>query len=278
MNKNYEAYLISENKSENTIKNYLRNVEDFFKFCNKADEDVTIEDMIAYKGSIVHYAPATVAIRLNSIKSYFNYLYMINAIPTNPTVNVTIPKVKNKVKPYITAEDIKALINSTSSIRNKVIISLTTSTGMRMEEMANITVKQYEDMKAYGKRNITIVGKGNKERSIYINDKTMEYIDEYLAKRAHKSEYLIESNYGNVLDDSNLNKTLKTIARKAGLPYWEDISMHWLRVAFATIANAKGCDIPTISAALGHSSIAITSRYIKTCQSDIDEAMRNMIF
>lgn len=277
MNKTYINWLKADKKSEKTIKDYTRHIEEFLNWINKPEEEITKADIIGYRASISNYSSATVAIKVNAIKSYFRFLEDIGVIEENITAKIKAPKAENKVKPYITSEDISKLIEATPSRINKAIIATLASTGMRKAEISSITINQWNEMKNNGIRTITIVGKGNKERMIYINDTAMKYIEEYLACRDNQS-YLFETNLGNELDDSNLNKMLKKSAVAAGLPYAKDLTVHGLRVACATIMNANGVDVPTISASLGHSSLAVTTRYIKTAQFDINNAMANIKF
>lgn len=278
---NYESYinyLKAERKSENTIKNYSKYVKEFLEYAQKNENEITKQDLINYKGSLTDYSLASIGLRVNAVNSYFKYLNKVDAIETNPAIDFNAPKVKNKVKPYITKEEIRALVDNAYSARDKAVIATVATTGMRMEEMSSITMTQWNEMKEYGSRNITIIGKGDKERVIYINDLAMSYIEAYLAKKRENSVYLFESHRGNKLDDANLNRMLKNSAKKAGLRYWKEISMHYLRVAFATTANDNGIDTPTISAALGHASLATTTRYIKTNQNKIDNAMNTVTF
>lgn len=278
MNKNYVVWLQSDKKSDNTIKNYVKYINAFLNYVNKDEKDVTVEDLLDYRGTISNLSSASISLQINSIKSYFRFLEEMGIVEKNIFEKVKAPKVNNKVKPYITKEDISNLIKNADSIRDMAIIATTASTGLRMAELCSITNKQWEDMKKYGTRIITIVGKGNKERTVFINDMVMNYVEKYLPTKKNTSGFVFESHEGNALDESNFCKTLKATAKRANLPYCDDISMHWLRTAFATIANANGVDIATISSALGHSSIAITSRYIKTNQSNINEAMNMMQF
>lgn len=278
---NYESYinyLKAERKSENTIKNYSKYVKEFFEYVQKNENEITKQDLINYKGSLTDYSLASIALRVKAVNSYFKYLNKVDAIETNPAIDFNAPKVKNKAKPYITKEELRALVDNAYSARDKAVIATVATTGMRMEEMSSITMTQWNEMKEYGSRNITIVGKGDKERVIYINDLAMSYIEAYLAKKRKNSVYLFESHRGNKLDDANLNRMLKNSAKKAGLRYWKEISMHYLRVAFATVSNDNGVDVPTISAALGHASLATTTRYIKTNQNRINEAMNTFTF
>lgn len=273
MNKNYIVWLKSDKKSDNTIKNYVKYINNFLTFVNKDDIDITVEDFLRYKDTISNLSSASIALQINAIKSYFRFLEEMEIIAKNPIAKAKTPKIKNKVKPYIKAEDISALLKAARTNRDKAIILTTASTGMRFCELSSITTEQWNEMKYYGQNTITIIGKGDKERTICFNDCVIEAIDNYLSSKTVTSGYVFESFEGNPINIANLDSTLKVIARKANLPYCEDISMHYLRVAFATISNTNGVDIATISAALGHSSIAVTSRYIKTQQENINNAM-----
>lgn len=278
MNKTYIDYLIANRKSENTVATYTRHIQAILNFINKPDNEIIYTDLLTWQRSVSNLSSSTVALQINAIKSYFNYLENVGAIKDNPASKLTLPKVKNKVKPYCTTEMVSNIINNARSPRDKAVLSLVASTGLRMSEMATITMKQWEDMKRYNARNITIVGKGDKERSIYINDMVMNAIDEYIAHKKRSEKYLFESNGGKVMDDSNLNKMIKKTAQRANIPFWNDMSCHTLRAAFATIASDKGVPVAVISSALGHASLTTTTKYIKTCQEQINETMNNMIF
>ena len=278
MNKTYIDYLIANRKSENTVATYTRHIQAILNFINKPDNEITYTDLLTWQRSVSNLSSSTVALQINAIKSYFNYLENVGIIKDNPASKLTLPKVKNKVKPYCTTEMVSNIINNARSPRDKAVLSLVASTGLRMSEMATITMKQWEDMKRYNARNITIVGKGDKERSIYINDMVMNAIDEYIAHKKRSEKYLFESNGGKVMDDSNLNKMIKKTAQRANIPFWNDMSCHTLRAAFATIASDKGVPVAVISSALGHASLTTTTKYIKTCQEQINETMNNMIF
>lgn len=278
MEKNYVDYLIANRKSENTIKNYTRHIQNFLNFIGKSEKDINFSDLISWQRSISNLSSSSMALEINAIKNYFKYLKAAGLIDTNPAEDLVLPKVKNKVKPYCTVENVSAIINNAHSFRDRAILSLVASTGIRMSEMATITMEQWNNMKRYNGRNITILGKGNKERIIYINDMTMKAIDDYVVHKKKTTKYLFESNGGKPMDDSNLNKMIKNTAYKANIPFWDKMTCHTLRAAFATIASDKGVPVAVISTALGHSSLATTTRYIKTCQEQVNNVMNNMIF
>lgn len=280
MNKNYIAWLVGDKKSENTIKNYVKYVEKFLEHTGKSETEITKQDFIAYKASIANLSSASMALQINSIKSYFRFLKEMDIIVVNPIEDMKAPKIKNKVKPYMTEADMRALLDHVASARDRALVALMASTGLRMFEMSEITMTQWMEMLANNNRQIVVTGKGDKERAIYINDMVMEYVEQYLSRRKNmdKAVYLFETLCGNTLDDSNLNKMLKRSAMRANLPYADKVTCHALRAGFATIASSKGVPVAVISASLGHSSISTTSRYIKTCENDINNTMMNMVF
>ena len=137
--------------------------------------------------------------------------------------------------------------------RNYAITTLFLNCGMRLSELVGIDLKDI----AWDECQLNVIGKGNKERTIYVNKLAEYYINEYLSKN-----YKNKNNKNNLFitaDESSLRKSLILSATKSNLSYAKEISPHWLRVFWATNALEKGIDLATIRDALGHSNISITS-------------------
>ena len=268
----YIDYLRAVQKSDNTIKSYTIHINEMLNFINKNENDITYVDLLRWQGSLSNNSPATVNLKISAVKSYFKYLKVIGAIENNPAND--LEKVKNnpKVKQYVSAEDMKNIIDKMYTYQGRAIVALMASTGIRYSEMANITMEQYR-IAINGDRSVVIVGKGNKERTIYINKSSERYIEDYLSKN-YKSKKENDKLFASA-DESSLRKSLILAATKANLPYAKSISPHWLRVFWATNAIENGVDIATIRDALGHSDISVTSRYIKSCDKKVKQAMVN---
>lgn len=274
MNANYVSYLEADKKSERTIKEYTKYVGQCLKFIGKPEADVTFSDLTNWKNSISHLSAASMGIQISAVRSYFSFLLKIKSVKENPALELSKPQIKNKEKPFCSVETIKALIDNAYSSRDRAIIATVASTGLRMSEMASITMEQYNRMNQYGVRDIVICGKGDKERTVYINDMAKAAIDEYVVKRkTSNADRLFESYRGNVINDGNLNRMLKNTARKANLPFWKEMSCHVLRAAFATNNAIAGTPMPVIRDMLGHSSLSTTSRYCKTNNAEIQKYM-----
>lgn len=276
MNNTYIDYLKAMHKSENTIKSYITHINEMLSIIGKPESEIKYVDLLEWMKKISSNSPATINLKISSVKSYFKYLKKIGVISSNPALE--LEKVKNnpKEKQYVSSEDMKNIIKNMYTAEGKAIVALMASTGLRYTEMANITLEEYKIALATD-RSIVIVGKGNKERKIFVNDTAKYYIDDYLSKN-YKNKKGTDKLFVTA-DESCLRRSLIRAANKANLPYANSISPHWIRMFFATNSLEHGVDLATIRDALGHSNIAVTSRYVKSCDNKIRNVMsQDMIF
>lgn len=279
MNANYINYLKADKKSPRTIAEYTKYINQMLEFVGKDEGDITYTDLVNWKASISHLSPNTICLQIAAIKSYFGFLEEAEIITSNPATKIKRPAKKAKEKHYPEAWMIRAMIDNARTIRDKAIIMLFATTGLRVSELTGLTLEQYKHMGGSDGREITIVGKGAKERTIYINDEVKELIDMYIPNRPVNScSKLFVSFQGGEIHSNNLSQTLKHIAKNSGIPFWNDISSHWLRVSFATLQSEAGTPVATIQAAMGHASLATTSVYIKHSQARINNAMKTVAF
>ena len=282
MNINYITYLQSQSCSPLTVKNYTKYINMALNYINKLDSDITYIDLVNWKNTFSNLKPNSQNIRISAIKSYFCFLQKAGIIAFNPANELEKRKVRDcdvKQKPYIEAHYLRDMVNNARTIRDKAIILLFATTGLRVSELTSITIEQYNNMSGNDGRELTIVGKGNKARRVYINDEVKDMIDTYLKTRP-QSEHnnLFLSFQGGPIHGNNLSQTLKTVAKNAGYPQWQDICNHALRSAFATTKAEQGTPLTTIQAAMGHSRLDTTLIYIKCNQGAINNAMANMAF
>lgn len=279
MIKAYENYMKSEKMSESTIRVYTTQINQMLDTINKSEQDITYLDLIDWKAGIINQASSTVAIKIAAVKSYFQFLENAGIVKTNPSKNLKRPdKIKNKEKPYMSEDDAKKLVDNTRTIRDKAMFKFLLSTGVRFCEMANITVNDYKAAMAKDRVVNLAVTKGDKGGNIYINHSTEEAITAYLRTRNDSCPYLFASFKGSKLSDNSVSHTIKVTAKRAGLSYWNELSCHCLRAACATIMSDKNVPVATISKVLRHSSLSVTTRYIKSSQENINNATALMEF
>lgn len=276
MENSYISYLEAMHKSENTIKSYNTHINEMLNIVGKSENEIKYVDLLEWMKKISNNSPATINLKISAVKNYFKYLKKIEKIESNPAAELEKVKDNPKEKQYVSAEDMKSIIQNMYTAEGKAIVALMASTGLRYTEMANITLDEYINALATD-RSIVIVGKGNKERKIFINDSARFYIDQYLSKN-YKNKKNTDKLFVSA-DESALRKSLIRAATKANLPYAKSISPHWVRMFFATNSLEHGVDLATIRDALGHSNITVTSRYVKSCDNKIKNVMsRDMIF
>lgn len=279
INPNFITYLNSRQYSNNTIESYSKTIEDFLNFVNKPENEVNPFDVMNWMTEIGKTLSASsVCLKLSSIKTYFDFLATFGLIEKDPTMKIKSPKKHNKPKHYMNVQMVHDMIDSCKNNRDKAIITTFALTGMRVSELTELTLQQYQDMKARGDNQILIIGKGNKERYIVFNAEVQMAIDNYLCTwlEPRNCDKLFLSFWGNEIARNNLNGTLKSVAKDAGIPFWKDVSNHALRSACASIYAESGMPVANIRDMLGHESIATTSRYIKASQSVTSQAVLNM--
>ena len=263
----FEEYLSYEKKfSINTISAYLKDIESFQKFLfdngTKVSKEINysfIRQWIVYL-SENKYSKTSINRKIASLKSYFNFLVNIEKIDSSPLKGHKNLKSSSKIViPFSEDEVIEVFENfksSNISERDKLIIEMFYSTGIRREELINIKIEDiFHDQSL-----IKILGKRNKERLIPMLPRLSKNIRTYV-KDNNMSKFLFESKKSKKISVSTvyrlINKYFRLVSTKV------KVSPHVLRHTFATHMINNGADINTIKEILGHSSLSSTQIYTK---------------
>ena len=299
------------NKSPNTIKEYNYDLATFLKFIKvhfkMTDEEdfskITIKDIplstikqiklddihafVSYLTNTYHSKAATRARKASSIRVFFNYLSQkANLIEFNPAQNLETPKLDKRLPKYLSLEDSKKLLNVAGSDDNRnnkrdyAIITLFLNCGMRLSELVGINIKDIN----FSECQMTVIGKGNKERTIYLNKACMTAINNYLAVRPVEGIKTDKANSKNALFLSERKerisrRTVQYIVdkelRAAGLDT-NKYSVHKLRHTAATLMYQYGkVDIRALQEVLGHESISTTEIYTHVANVQARSAIEN---
>ena len=256
MSNNLELF-IGTLRSDNTKNSYRKDLKAMFKHIAKSETEIELVDLLGWVSAMNEsdLATSTIARRIGTAKKYFDFLIEIDVVDKNPAKKLTPPKIVNKVEPTLTVEDVNKIMSCTTNARDRAIIAMLASTGMRISELINITLDDIEgDV-------IHIIGKGSKRRMVHINAKTKEYLNDYLKVRKDGIDNLFVSNRCTPMVADNINHTLKTLASKAGVD--KNVHNHSLRHLFATSMLDHNISLERIQLCLGHSNITTTTRYAK---------------
>tara|TARA_A100001234_G_scaffold4023_1_gene3268 strand:+ start:5343 stop:6242 length:900 start_codon:yes stop_codon:yes gene_type:complete len=265
-------YLLKEKSfSIHTIKAYQNDIQKFIDFLT--ENSLAIET--ATKSDIRNFlsfqydkglTKKTVARRLASIKSFYKYLVNIEFIDKNPSLFLQSPKLSKKLPNFIDEKIIDELmnqpdLNTDKGLRDKAIMELFYSTGMRLSELINLNIESINPDNYL----VKVIGKGNKERLIPFGKRAKFCLDNYLKKRALAFK---TSSKGTPLFVNSKNRRVpqRTIQRRIGnyiklVAEGKRLGPHILRHTFATHLMNRGADIRAVGDLLGHSNLSSTQVY-----------------
>lgn len=269
MNNNIKRFL-GGFESEDTRISYESDLNQFFDFVNTEETKIAYGEVYDWKSEMVKrgYASATIARKLTAIKSYYDFLCKVGTMTLNPATTIKSPTIKNKKKDYVPMKEAKNLLTEASNPRDKAIIAIYLSTGMRVSELINLSLEQYNS------QTVTIKIKGDRERKIYFNEECRKIVDEYIKVRKNSGiPNLFVSNHGTPMRRDCISKMLRKVAEKADIE--EHISNHTLRHTYVSeICNEYGINIA--KDVICHSDISTTQRYSHNTEETVKNVMLNM--
>ncbi len=215
------------------------------------------------------YSNTTVARKIASVKSFFNFLLEEGEVKEDPTENLSSPRTGRSLPKPLSEEDILRLLeepfksNSPEGLRDGAMLELLYASGLRVSEMINLNVRDVNIDEQY----LRCMGKGSKERVVPLYDEVVEVVRYYvtngrpelLADSNRNEQALFLNRHGDRLTRQGFWFILKNHAINAGIV--QRITPHTLRHSFATHLLAGGASLRNVQEFLGHASIATTQIY-----------------
>ena len=287
------------NKSKNSVKEYNYDLSNFFKFMSNylgvtSEEDIKNVDIhlldieflkkidleaihayLYYLKDTNNSKAATLARKASTIRIFFAYISnKEKLLEVNPAQNLENPKLDKRQPKYLTLEESQKLLkiaedeNDRNSERDFAIITLFLNCGMRLSELVSISLNdiQFDECK------MTVIGKGNKERTIYLNKACMEAINKYLSVRPTQgikpsdTKALFLSERLERISKRTVQYIVEKELRKAGLDTTK-YSTHKLMYQYGNV------DIRALQELLGHESIATTEIYTHVANNQVRDAV-----
>lgn len=302
----YSAIIL--NKSPNSIKEYNYDLTLFLKYMMQhfrlTDEEdfskivinefpvnylkkITLNDIQAFVAHLQRdnaNKAATRARKISTIRIFFKYLSIkTNYIDVNPAQNLETPKQEKRMPKYLSLDESKKLLEiaDDESNRNKerdyAITTLFLNCGIRLSELVGINIKDID----FSECKMTVIGKGNKERTIYLNKACMKAINEYCDVRPkeginYKSkDALFLSERKERISNRTVQHIIKKELYKAGLDI-DKYSVHKLRHTAATLMYQYGqVDIRALQELLGHANISTTEIYTHVNNEQVRRAVES---
>lgn len=282
----YQYYLkIEKGLSENTIAAYSRDVNKLIQFLtinNIAVSPVKIEQE-SVQEFIYHISKEinarTQARIISGLRNFFDYLIFEDYRKDNPTELIESPKIGRKLPSVLSVEEIDLLINSLDistpeGERNRTMMETLYSCGLRVSELITLKISDLYFEEGF----IRVIGKGNKQRFVPVNEQTQKYIMLYIQKiRAHLTikkgfeDTVFLNRRGKKLTREMIFTIVKNTRINAGIK--KNISPHTFRHSFATHLLERGADLRAIQQMLGHESITTTEIYMHVDKRFLKEVM-----
>ena len=252
------------NYSKNTINTYLNSLNHLKDNTNKDLLKLTSNDIEKFISEL-EIDSRSIANYLSAYKTFYNYYIKIGKLSNNPIDSISSPKLAKHLPVYLTVDEVDKLldieIKDAFSARNKSILEVMYSSGLRISELINLEFKNIDLNDSI----IRVMGKGSKERIVPISDLAIKYLKIYVKDyraslvKNETNNYVYLNNHGKKMTRQGVFKMIKKLTSEKGIN--KDVSPHTLRHSIATHMLENGADLRIIQEFLGHENIGTTQIY-----------------
>ncbi|MDK7186480.1 site-specific tyrosine recombinase XerD [Facklamia hominis] len=280
---------IDQDKSDNTIQAYLRDLTIFFDYCDKSSIDQWEQVDYAFVQSYLNdlhqknYATSSTSRMLSSLRQFFHYLLKEQIITLNPMQKVLGPKKEKHLPASLSLDQVEKILQAPDTseyigLRDRAILELMYATGLRVSELTHLSLRDLHLELGF----IQTIGKGNKERLLPIGEEAAYWLNQYLQdvrplflakKTSRHTQHVFLNQRGNPFTRQGIWKNLNKYVQIAGITM--DVSPHMLRHSFATHLLENGADLRMVQELLGHSNISTTQIYTHISKHRLQEVYRD---
>jgi integrase/recombinase XerD len=279
------SYLrVEKGLSDNTIQSYRRDMLKFVGFLDKQNlvtAKIQRQDVVDFLAMLYkrRLDSRSVARHLVTIRHFFRFSLLEGFIKEDPAATIESPKFRQSLPYFLSVEEVERLLaqpdtSSAIGLRDKAIIELMYSTGIRVSELAGIRVGDLQ-LEAGCLR---CIGKGNKERLVPVGKKALAVVEAYMKKsrpellKDNASANLFLNQRGRPMDRVIIWKMMGRYGRKAALR--KPLKPHTLRHSFATHLLDRGADLRSVQMMLGHSDISTTQIYTHVVEERLKQVYK----
>lgn len=283
---NFLTYLaLNKNYAQKTVEAYERDIAQFEKFIEQSNiTDILSIDhkkarlFLVYLEKEFKNSHRSINRKISALRSLWKYLAISGHTKNNPFAGLSLSKTEKKLPKYIEPEELKKIMNYDydykMGIRDKCIIEMLFSTGIRVSELSELKINNVDTYK----NEIVIKGKGGKERIVIIGKYAKNSFFDYLKnlrstlKNKSSKNYVFLNYRGERLSERSIQRILKETSIKCGLN--RDVTPHMLRHTFATELLNGGADLRVVQELLGHSDISTTQIYTHISQEQLSKTYK----
>lgn len=267
----FKNHIIGNDMSEKSVISYMHSVDYFVKSISVDSVlKIQIQQLDEFKNKMYNdgLKKSTKSKMISHIRVYLNFLYDYGYAKVDLHDKIKPPKLdKGKIPVFLTQEEFSKKFNAIfgrNQIRDKAIIAMFISTGMRESELYALNKSDIVG------NTITIYGgKGDKTRTVYLNQEALEFLNQYYEMRKDEDEAVFLSELGNRISIQTIIQLVK---------HHMGVSPHKLRHSAASIMIANNVDLATVRQLLGHASLQTTSIYAHSIKNNLKNASSTITF
>lgn len=248
-----------EGLSQNTLNSYKLELRIFSEKVKKRTDSISSADIRVYLSHFPHLKMSSLSRKLSVSKSFFGWLTSEEILQRDPTAKLKTPKEEKRLPKALTIEELEMLREACETVRQRAFIEVLYASGTRLSEVHQLNILDIN----LQSMSTNVIGKGNKEREVYLSSKAMFHLKKYLNSRTDDCEalFITERRPYRRLSPRGIQRDVKKIAKKAGIA--SKVSPHVLRHTFATLTLNNGAELAAVQELLGHSSPDTTLRYAR---------------
>lgn len=265
----YVAAMRIQGRSEKTIARYRYLIEHMMATLQVPTRKITVYHLRQYLAAEKErgIADRTLEGTRQVLNAYFNWLFRERLIDTNPVANLGAIKYVKKIKKVYSEVDIERMKFCCRKPRDRAIIAFLLATGCRIGEVVRLDRADVD----LGTLECRVMGKGNKERTVYLDSVSAMLLRDYLEKRTDDSPALFAGRGSERLSASGVRAVLKNLQADSGV---EHVHPHKFRRTLATSLIRHGMPIQEVAAILGHEKLDTTMQYVVLDKTDVKNAYR----
>jgi site-specific recombinase XerD len=273
--KAYKMFFVAkkiEGLSEKSLKYYSIILRQFFGTISKPLATITTDDIRYYFATRQNVSLVTITNERRVLLSFFSWLTNEEYVPKNPVLKIKNIKQPKVLKKPFSQTEIEELRDACENLRDRAIVEVLLSTGMRCNELCNANIQDVD----FSNGEITVTGKGNKQRVCYLNAPAKKRLKDYLESRNDKYTALftaLSDNGKRIKDNRIMNGGVLAITHNIGASAnVKNTHPHRFRRTAATMALQRGMPVEQVRVMLGHEKIDTTMRYAITADETVKHA------
>lgn len=253
----YIASMRLEGRSEKTLKQYYDALTKLLDEIPKSIKDIRTNDIryhLAHYQATHKVSNATVNNKRKFLSAFFVWATREEIVEKNPMLKINSIKERYVTKKPFSDIELAKIRDALEDNREKALVEFLLSTGCRVSEVAGLKVGNID----FRTGECVVLGKGNKERTVYLNNKSMYYLERYFGNFVDADRPLFMNSRGRGMTKQNIEELMRIIGKRAGV---SKVHPHRFRRTMATNAMKRGMPVQYIQVILGHSKLDTTMIY-----------------